>query len=276
MSSMRPRIVGLWRAHLRRLDSFCLGGVVEGAFVACLGCAGGTPSPTPADVAEGLKETTCGANGSQVCLEGESNWCNWGGLCTLVANAELGCVCTAATDADCVRSITCHQTGRCWARAGQCVALPKPKCEESDIACPVVGRCSEVDGVCIAATDLDCRPSLECAMYGMCSSCLQHGVYTNSVGSVPNGWCIATSSSDCAASAECKIKGRCTLNVKNHVCAVGSDADCAASENCKLAGACTKLVMICVPISAADCLKSEQCKVAGKCKFDAELHLCTP
>jgi len=115
--------------------------------------------------------------------------CQKSGLCTI-----QGDKCLAASAEDCAKSAVCKHGLQCAAEGGKCVATAE-QCVKSEL-CTKQGQCTVVDGACtaasnatarspsraavravhgqggkcIAATDADCRGSVQCQKLKWCKA----------------------------------------------------------------------------------------------------------
>jgi len=170
---------------------------------------------------------TWSRSGGLTCLEGATDPCKSGGVCT-------------PTSADDCRSIAnCKEWGDCGYQDGKCVPT-EDGCAHSDVPCGLLGQCHlGPDGACVVLSNADCQ-----APFGACPTCPYKGACATS-GScyAENGACVARASADCKKSTQCSFAGKCAL--EGSTCIAATDADCALSEVCRTARQCSAIGGVC-------------------------------
>ncbi|HMI83908.1 MAG TPA: hypothetical protein VK550_07425 [Polyangiaceae bacterium] len=165
--------------------------------------------------------------GRLTCLEGATDPCKSGG------------VCTPTSDDDCRSIANCKEWGDCAYQNGKCVPT-EDGCAHSDVPCGLSGQCHlGPDGVCIVVSDADCQTP-----FGICPNCTYKGACLTSGGCyAESGACVARSSADCKKSTQCAFAGKCTLDAST--CVAATDADCRPSEVCRTARQCAAIDGVC-------------------------------
>jgi hypothetical protein len=166
-------------------------------------------------------------NGRLTCLEGASDPCQSGGMCT------------PTSDDDCRNIANCKSWGDCGYRDGKCVPTDDG-CARSEVPCGLSGQCHlGPDGVCTVVSDADCRTP-----FGICPECQYKGACVTSGNCyAENGRCIAKENGDCRRSSQCAFAGKCTLSM--NACIAATDADCLAAEVCRTAKQCAAIGGVC-------------------------------
>jgi hypothetical protein len=170
---------------------------------------------------------TWSRNRSLSCLEGATDPCKSGGICT------------PSSEADCRNISNCKSWGDCGYRDGKCVPTDDG-CAASEVPCGLSGQCHlGSDGTCTVTTHADCQTP-----FGSCPDCQYKGAcatYGNCY--ADNGRCVARETTDCRKSSQCAFAGKCTLSM--NACIAASDGDCFASEVCRTARQCSAVGGIC-------------------------------
>jgi len=170
---------------------------------------------------------TWSKNGNFECVEGATDPCQAGG------------VCTPKSDADCRLIANCKEWGDCTYRDGTCVPSDEG-CARSNVPCGLSGACHlGPDGTCTALSDQDCQTPFDdcpdCLFKGACAT------YGNCYAA--GGRCIARQGTDCRKSSQCAFSGQCSL--QGDTCVAATDSDCTISEVCRTSGQCRAVDGIC-------------------------------
>lgn len=161
--------------------------------------------------------------------------CATDGLCEVSTEhaGDSSYRCYAGSDEQCRASSACRSAGNCFASEdGACVpeaALESHRCVHA-ASCRLHGGCHPRDGFCEAASDADCRASLECLTQGRCA--------------YDDGLCLV-GDSDCGATTGCALEGTCTtqhlplaiLGI-GPICGLTESGSCANTEACRREGRC--------------------------------------
>ena len=202
------------------------------------------------------------------------------GTCGTSSDCKAGLRCVRQVCVDpgaqhrCEASAGCKNSGRCFARKGQCVVGLDVQCRKTRF-CALKGHCSLVGGKCAAATDADCKASDQCHDSGHCTarkgSCLASadgcraswGCRNAGRCAASGGACVAGSGADCRATTLCQSEGLCS--VARGRCVAAADTDCASKDICRSHGACQARAGTCAPRSTRWCRGLTVCRELGRC-----------
>jgi hypothetical protein len=170
---------------------------------------------------------TWSRTGGLKCLEGATDPCKPGGICT------------PTSDEDCRNIANCKEWGDCGYQNGKCVPTDEG-CAQSDVPCGLSGQCHlGPNGTCVVMSDSDCQMP-----FGNCPDCKYKGAcVTYGTCYAEDGRCVARDSADCKKSAQCAFAGQCSLVAGT--CVAATDSDCLTSEVCRTARQCVAVNGIC-------------------------------
>ena len=208
------------------------------------------------------------------------------GTCGSTSDCEASLRCVRQVCVDpvaqhrCERSVGCKNSGRCFARQGDCVVGPDVRCQETRF-CVLKGHCSLKKKKCEAGSDADCKRSDGCSDSGLCAARQGRCVAASGEGcrrswgcrnagrcTARGGRCLAGADEDCRGATLCLGEGLCSL-AKDR-CVAAADGDCAGKDICRSHGACHARGGACVPRSAAWCRSLTICKELGRCSLDPD------